>query len=457
MPKEETIQITKVRNVIGEKENLPSLNARSTLSSIIRSIVTKLYGVPQLIHLYGALGLNKTLTFDTGESFVYALFSDGTYLYAGLFTIPGKVVKVDLSTFTKVSTLTFDAGENYVTSVLSDGTYLYAGLNTAPGKVIKVDLSTFTKVSTLTLDTGKDNIYSLFSDGTYLYVGFFVYLGLVKVDLSTFAQVNTLMFDAGENSAYSLFLDGVNLYAALNTSPGKILKVDLSTFTKVSTLTLDTGENGSTSLFSDGTYLYAALYTVPGKVVMVDLTTFTKISTLTFGTGDDYSYSLFSDGTYLYTGLATAPGKVTRKYIIPSIDQHQRKIGLINEQTHSGVYSLYPTLADGVVVTSGAGVYVMGAYVQIIPANTITKAFYITSIFLNRVSGNAGFEVEVATGAAASESKIATVFVRTDILTCSNVCVLPIPIKVASNTRISARSADSTGSLTVRVRIHYKT
>ncbi len=326
MPKEETIELKHIRNVIGEKEDLPKQNPRASLSSRIHTLLLRTIGVPQLTHLYGALGLNKTLTLATGEDSIVSLFSDGTYLYAGSYTIPGKVVKIDLSTFTAVSTLTLTAGEDSIVSLFSDGTYLYAGSYTIPGKVVKIDLSTFTAVSTLTLTAGEDSIVSLFSDGTYLYAG---------------------------------------------------------------------------------------SYTIPGKIV--------------------------------------------RRYIIPTSDLHKRKIDVIDEQTHTGVYSLYPTLSDGVLVTSGIGVYVMGAYVEIVPAGTIKTAFYITSIFINRVSGNAGFEVEVATGAAASESKIATVFVRMDNLARSNECILPIPIKVASNTRISAMMADSTGGLTARIRIHYKT
>jgi len=96
MPKEETIEMRHIRGVIGEKENLPSLNARSTLSSIIKSIMIKLYGVPHIIHLYGALNVNKTITLNAGEITIVSLFSDGTYLYAGLATSPGKIIKIDL-------------------------------------------------------------------------------------------------------------------------------------------------------------------------------------------------------------------------------------------------------------------------------------------------------------------------------------------------------------------------
>ena len=281
MPKEETIELRHIRGVIGEKENLPSLNARSTLASIIRSIVTKFYGVPQLIHLYGALGLNKTLTFTAGERFVYSLFSDGTYLYAGLYTSPGKVVKIDLSTFTTVSTLTFAAGEEFV-------------------------------------------------------------------------------------------------------------------------------------------------------------------------------YSLFSDGTYLYTGMFTSPGKIHRMYIIPSNDLHQRKIALINEQTHTGRYYTYPSNASGVTITSAAGAYTKGDYTEIIPVDTILTQYFITGITISNMTVNTDYELDIATGLAAAEVIIATVSHMTDNTNLAYECIFHIPIKVSSNTRISARSSDGTGSLTSIVKIRYK-
>jgi len=457
IPKEETIELRHVRGVIGEKENLPSLNARSTLASIIRSIVTKSYGVPQLIHLYGALVSNKTLTFAAGENNIRSLFSDGTYLYAGLSISPGKVVKIDLSTFTAVSTLTFAAGEDYVISLFSDGTYLYAGVDTAPGQVVKIDLATFTTVSTLTFAVGEDYIRSLFSDGTYLYAGSSTTPGqVVKIDLSTFTKVSTLTFAAGEDNVTSLFSDGTYLYAGLLTAPGKIIKVDLSTFTTVSTLTFAVGENNTYSLFSDGTYLYIELYTSPGKIIKVDLSTFTKVSTLTFAAGENNVSSMFSDGTYLYAGVHVSPGKVVRRYIIPSNDLHQRKISLINEQTHTGRYYTYPPNAAGVTITSAAGAYTKGDYTEIIPVDTILTQYYITGITISNMTVNTDYELDIATGLAAAEVIIATVSHMTDNTNLAHECLFPIPIKISSNIRISARSSDGTGSLTSIVKIRYK-
>jgi len=462
MPKEETIQTMKIRNVIGEKEDLPKLNPRASLSSRIRSLLLKVTGVPQLTHLYGTFEPNKILTLDSGENVILSLFSDGTYLYAGTHTSPGKIVKIDLSTFTKVSTLTFDSGENNIEDLFSDGTYLYAGLVTSPGKIVKIDLSTFTKVSTLTLAAGEDNADNLFSDGTYLYAGLYTSPGkIVKIDLSTFTKVSTLTLAAGEDNTYSLFSDGTYLYAGMNygAGAGRIVKIDLSTFTKVSTLILSSSplENSPMNLFSDGTYLYAGLYTTPGKIVKIDLSTFTKVSTLTFSAGINFVFSLFSDGTYLYAGLGGAPGRISRQYIIPTTDLYKRKIDLINEQTHTGIYYTYPPNAAGVTITSAAGAYTKGAYTEIIPVDTILTQYFITGVTLSNLTVNTDYELDIATGLAASEVIIATVSHKTDNTNLAHECLFPVPIKISSNTRISARSSDGTGSLTSIVKIRYKT
>ena len=376
IPKEETIQQIKIRNVIGEKEDLPSLSPRVSLASRIRALTTKFFGVPQLIHLYGALGLNKTLTLTNNEilslfsdgtylyaglnthrivkidlatftevstltltddgASVYSLFSDGTYLYAGLYHNYGRIVKIELSTFTEVDTLTFSASSEVVRSLFSDGTYLYAGISKDPGEILKVNLSTFTEVSTLTLTAGKSYPHTLFSDGTYLYTG--TESGhVVKIDLSTFTEVSSILISGSVPYVRSLFSDGTYLYAGIFTIPGRISKIDLSTFTEVSTLTLTASDEYVTSIFSDGTYLYVGTYSLPGRIVKIDLSTFTIISIIIFEVNEDFVRAVFSDGIYLYAGLYTSPGKVIRKYIIPSNDQHQRKIDITNTSVQSTI------------------------------------------------------------------------------------------------------------------------
>lgn len=512
MPKEETIELRHVRGVVGEKEDLPRLNALSSLSSRTRSLLYKTGSVPQLIHLLGAIESDSTVTFDAGEDYVNVLYSDGVYLYVGLDTNPGMIVKVDLSTFVKVSTLTLDSGEDLVYGLLSDGTYLYATLGTAPGKVVKINLASFTKESTLTLDAGDSLLYNAASDGTFLYCsqfatppkvtkinlatftkdssltigddlefaytmyfdGSYIYTGildlldvgrLVKIDKSTFTVTSSLSLDAGEGAPYIVYSDGSYLYVGLSAAPPRVLKIDLSTYTRVSSLTLDAA--GSVrSLESDGLYLYAGLNTSPAKIVKIDLATYTVVSTHTLAAGENVANYARYDGTSLYVGLGTNPGKVVRMYIMPSLSFHQKKIDLLYDQIHSGTYSVYPALAAGVTLTSNAAAWTKGAYAQVVPASTIATTFYITHVILYDMTLDTEYEVDIATGAAASESVIGTVFHKNTLtagafdantVSPAHECEFPVPIKVSSNTRISARCADSTGGRTCKVKIRYKT
>lgn len=71
--------------------------------------------------------------------------STGTFGYYGTNTLPGRIIKINLATSTRVSELTLNAGEGNLTTVVMDptGTFGYfAGGN----KIIKVNLSTMTRV-----------------------------------------------------------------------------------------------------------------------------------------------------------------------------------------------------------------------------------------------------------------------------------------------------------------------
>ncbi|MGC8673468.1 MAG: hypothetical protein ACP5TO_08255, partial [Thermoplasmata archaeon] len=86
---------------------------------------------------------------------------DGTYVYAGYFTAPGIVDKIDPSTMTLVSSFTAPSGHNYVEALTYDGTYIYAGYDTGPGIVDKIDPSTMTLVSSFTAPSGHNAIFAL--------------------------------------------------------------------------------------------------------------------------------------------------------------------------------------------------------------------------------------------------------------------------------------------------------
>lgn len=73
------------------------------------------------------------------------------FAYYGTGSSPGKIIKIDLATFTRVGTITLGAGENVLVAAIIDNGFAYFATFTAPSKIIKIDLATFTRVGDVTL------------------------------------------------------------------------------------------------------------------------------------------------------------------------------------------------------------------------------------------------------------------------------------------------------------------
>lgn len=54
---------------------------------------------------------------------------------------------------------------------------------------------------------------------------------------------------------------------------------------------------------------------------------------------------------------------------------------------------VYPTLAPGVPVVSGAADWVLGEFAEIVPSNTITQMFHVSSVVIESLDRNAVFEL----------------------------------------------------------------
>jgi len=505
MPKEETIELRHIRSVVGEKTDLPNSGYNTTLSNMLKSQIIRNFGNPNLIHNTGAYELDKTITLNSGENNVISILSDGKYLYAGSQTSPGMIVRVDINTFTRESALTLDVGENVINYLIMQGDYIYAGLGTSPGKIVKINRKSFTRDSVLTLDAGENTIYQQAIDGIYLYAGLhtspakitrinlntftktstltfavnedkitslymdrgFLYAGfqtnpaiIKQVDTKTFTESNSLTMEAGESNIFHLTSDGIYIYAITSESPAKIFKIsydpETNTLSRIKSLTLPVGDNQARGLIFNGMHLIAGLYTSPAKHVYIDQSTFEPVYTYTFPIGSDLLHNLYTDGIYIYSPHYQSPSKISRTYILPLNDIFQKAITLLLEQTHTGRYYTYPPNAAGVTITSAAGAYTKGNYIEIIPVNTISTQFFITGVTLSNLTVNTDYELDIATGLAAAEVIVATVSHITDNTNLAHECLFPIPIKISSNTRISARSSDGTGSLTSIVKIRYK-
>jgi len=257
-----------------------------------------------------------TLTLQPGEEFLASAVIDpaGEYAYFGDWTTTGHVFKVNLATFAHVGTLTLPAGEERPICAVIDpvGAYAYFGTyRTFPGRVVKVDLVTFTRAGALMLEADEDSMSAVIDPaGAYAYFGTFYPGRVVKVDLATFTRAGAVALNAGEEVLVSAVIDPAGAYAyfGTQTSPGIVVKVDLGTFTRAGALALNAGENSLESAVIDptGAYAYFGTGTTPGIVVKVDLSTFTRAGALTLNAGEDYLNCGVIDlvGQYAYFGAS---------------------------------------------------------------------------------------------------------------------------------------------------------
>lgn len=117
---------------------------------------------------------------------------------------------------------------------------------------------------------------------------------------------------------------------------------------------------------------------------------------------------------------------------------------ILEEHAHS-VQRVYPTLAAPITLIGGAGVYELGAYTEVIPANTIALPFDLHVINVANASQADTYELHLFQGSTGNESLIAQIrFIRPlggDASFHQNI-ITPL---MAANTRVSARLASKSG------------
>jgi len=117
----------------------------------------------------------------------------------------------------------------------------------------------------------------------------------------------------------------------------------------------------------------------------------------------------------------------------------------------------YPVLADPVTVTASANAWTdYGAWVEIVPAGTITDPFDIHWVQTTDISANGNYVLQLGVGGAGSEVAIATIAFSRDTNQVQGsqqpVQVAPLP----AGSRISARlSSSKAAANTADVKIYY--
>lgn len=179
-----------------------------------------------------------TLVLNAGEnaSRGIALDISNNIGYFGMSTAPIIVVKVNLVGLTRVGALTLDAGDDVSTTEgaaidATNGFVYFSALNPAPGRVIKIDIPSFTKVASVNLSTGANSARTITYDALngFLYVGTSVSPTKVdQINLASFTDTGNITLASGENLAQTSQRDTLGsgyTYYATYTTPSRVVKV----------------------------------------------------------------------------------------------------------------------------------------------------------------------------------------------------------------------------------------
>jgi hypothetical protein len=256
------------------------------------------YVFPVQVHKYtgSTLDFVSSLTLNSGEEYPYAAAAHNGYGYVGLWDGLGRIVKIDLSNFTRVGVLDPEDGNAaYVGAAIDEeNNFAYFTTNSSPAKIVKVDLSDFSVDSILTLNSGENSIWStpiIDTANDVMYVGIYASPArIVKINLADFTRTSAVTLDTGENAAYGITYDpdGQFLFVGTLTIPGKIVKVNAATMQKVSTLEIDQNSIASNSLGYDTEFdkLYVLSGTSNPKFYMIDPSDMSIETSITLSTSN---------------------------------------------------------------------------------------------------------------------------------------------------------------------------
>ncbi len=234
------------------------------------------------------------------ESEVYSSVIDNinSYAYFIIGSWNGIIIKVDLTTFTRVATLTIGPGTGFLTvsTIDEEKGYLYVigTFGPTPDLLHRIRLSDFQLDATLTLT--RSSIIPILIDkiNQKLYVSDASnHPRLTKIDLNTFTIENELIINdvpPFEMIYYpwsaAIDLPHQLLYLGSSDDPGKIAKFDLNSFTKISVLPLNSNDVYLEQAIFDqiNQFLYIGtnnLLRLPCKITKIDANTLTVVDSLT--------------------------------------------------------------------------------------------------------------------------------------------------------------------------------
>ena len=118
----------------------------------------------------------------------------------------------------------------------------------------------------------------------------------------------------------------------------------------------------------------------------------------------------------------------------------------------------YPDLDDGITINGGAGAWELGAFTEIIPANTITDAYDLHWMKVEAVSANDVYQLNLYKGLAENEILIARVrFVKSTTAGAgSSNFAIQVPV-LSANERIVGKLASAGGGDNATISLAYHT
>ena len=143
-------------------------------------------------------------------------------------------------------------------------------------------------------------------------------------------------------------------------------------------------------------------------------------------------------------------GKITDAH---NISSHFGILDKLEEHSHSAS-KVYPTLSNGIVLTTGTPAWTLGSFIQIVPVSTILNDFDIHFISIENISAVGVYEIVLYYGDTDIEcgrvrfTKTAVMDTTMNIKMMTNI--------IPSGSKIRAKIASSTGNAdTVTISLLY--
>lgn len=266
------------------------------------------------------------------------------------------------------------------------------------------------------------------------------------------------------NRDWKVTPDDTSVYCVLTDSGNSHVNEGEAMAGGAATITLNTLASAQDQLYRGQMVFLVAGTGADQARMIVDYDGTTKIATV------DSDWTVQPDATSVYamepwpgyvfgTPTADSAANILFRDVIGSrLDNHSTdtiagRLHMLHDHAHKA-QSVYPTLAAGVTVTGAAGAWTLGAFVEIVPASTITSDFDIHFIYIENASAADNYEIVLYEGAGDNEiGRIRAV----EPSGASEVASHPVqtPLVVA-NSRIRCKVASASGgSDTVDILVGY--